>query len=596
VIVLHRLVSSLLVGMALVVLHTSAWAQPRGVEVNTEWVLEADGVEPGGLLRGAFKMDLPKGYHTNSNTPLEDYLIPSVLTMELPEGIALKELVYPEALEIIAGGSTTPLAVYEEKFAIGVVLEVAGTMAPGDYPVKTKFRYQACDDKSCYAPKNIRKEITISIVAPGTPITTNSDPVFAAIAWDTGTDASQTSPAETTSTETTTEAPTTAQASTEEIMALLEQFDVVAMDGGFLKPAKFIEFIDAAESGTVRKGLFEDRGPIAILFLIIIGGMVLNLTPCVLPMIPINLAIIGAGAQAGSKSRGFVLGAAYGSAMALVYGILGLVVILTAGSFGTINSTLWFNAGIAVLFVVLGLAMFDVIAIDFSKFQSKIDMAGKGKKGSVPLAFGMGGIAALLAGACVAPVVIQVIIFGSDQYAKGVTLALALPFFLGLGMALPWPFAGAGMSFLPKPGAWMVRVKQAMGVFILAFAGYYGYQAYEILDQHNVDQAKVAESVEALLEEGWTPNMAQGLEQALAEDKLVLVDMWATWCKNCLVMDQTTLKNEEVNARLEDYVKIKFQAEEPDESPAADVMAHFGGIGLPTYAILRPKPNASQNQ
>jgi len=580
--------------MALLFVHTSSWAQPRGVEVQSEWIFEANGVEPGGILRGAFKMDLPKGYHTNSNTPLEDYLIPSVLTMELPEGITLQELVYPEALEIVAGGSATPLAVYEEKFAIGVVLDVADTVAPGAYPVKTKFRYQACDDKSCYAPKKIRDEITITVVAPGTSVTTNSDAVFASIQWEAGTNAAPTDPEVTT--DDGIDTPATTQASTEEIMALLDKFDVVATDGGFLKSSRFIEFIDAAESGTVRKGMFEGRGPVAILFLIIIGGVVLNLTPCVLPMIPINLTIIGAGAQAGSRSRGFVLGAAYGSAMALVYGILGLVVILTAGSFGTINSTLWFNFGIAALFILLGLAMFDVIAIDFSKFQSKINMAGKGKKGSMPLAFGMGGVAALLAGACVAPVVIQVIVYSSDQYSKGVTMALALPFFLGFGMALPWPFAGAGMSFLPKPGAWMVRVKQAMGVFILAFAAYYGYLGYEILDQRNVDQAKVAESVEALLEEGWTPNMVQGLEQALAEDKLVLVDMWATWCKNCLVMDETTLKDESVTDRLSDYVKIKFQAEQLDESPAADVLDHFGGIGLPTYAILRPKSEAPTNQ
>ena len=55
--------------------------------------------------------------------------------------------------------------------------------------------------------------------------------------------------------------------------------------------------------------MFEGRGPLAILLIVLIGGLALNLTPCVLPMIPINLAIIGAGAQAGSRARGFLLGA-----------------------------------------------------------------------------------------------------------------------------------------------------------------------------------------------------------------------------------------------------------------------------------------------
>ena len=65
--------------------------------------------------------------------------------------------------------------------------------------------------------------------------------------------------------------------------------------------------------------------------------------------------------------------------------------------------------------------------------------------------------------------------------------------------------------------------------------------------------------------------------------------MWATWCKNCLTMDKTTFKNEDVIARLEDYVKVKFQAEDLEALPARDVLDHFEGIGLPNYAILRLK-------
>ena len=215
--------------------------------------------------------------------------------------------------------------------------------------------------------------------------------------------------------------------------------------------------------------MFEGRGPLMILLLVLVGGLALNLTPCVLPMIPINLAIIGAGAQAGSRGRGFMLGSAYGVAMALVYGAIGLVVILTAGTFGTINSSPWFNLGIAILFVVLGAG--DVRrAADRLLDQYAGNLGTSSSRGSFALAFSMGAVAALLAGACVAPVVIQVVLFSSNLYATGTKLALALPFCLGLGMAIPWPIAGAGLAALPKPGMWMVRVKQAFGVFILATA------------------------------------------------------------------------------------------------------------------------------
>ena len=70
-------------------------------------------------------------------------------------------------------------------------------------------------------------------------------------------------------------------------------------------------------------------------------------------------------------------------------------------------------------------------------------------------------------------------------------------------MAMPWPIAGAGIAALPKPGAWMVRVKQAFGVFILATALYYGYQAYTLFANRWVDPAAVTASVEEKLKAGW---------------------------------------------------------------------------------------------
>jgi thiol:disulfide interchange protein DsbD len=236
---------------------------------------------------------------------------------------------------------------------------------------------------------------------------------------------------------------------------------------------------------------------------------------------------------------------------------------------------------------VLGLAMFDLLFIDFSKYSTRF--AGSGSRGSVLLAFTMGAVAALLAGACVAPVVIQVVLFSSNLYATGTKIALALPFFLGIGMAIPWPIAGAGIAALPKPGMWMVRVKQAFGVFILATAAYYGYQSYSLFANRWVDPTAVAASVQEQLKAGWYSSLADGLAVAKRENKPVLIDVWATWCKNCLAMDRTTLASAEVKAALSGYVKIKYQAEDPDTQPAKDLLKRLSAPGLPAYAILKPK-------
>lgn len=541
-------------------------------------LLAADGVQPGTGARAAIHVRLPEGLHVNSNTPRDPSLIPVVLSIDPPAGVSVEEIVYPESTDLVQQGADQPLAVYEREFVIGVQLRIAADVQPGDIAVSARLRYQACDERVCYIPATASTGWTLKIVPAGETVAVRQADVFNGIPFGTGaappaSAALPSGPAE--------------GAKTPDPLPLIDQFTVLSSTGGYLGREDFLSFIQSAESGVPQKGWFEDRGLFAILFLVLVGGLALNLTPCVLPMIPINIAIIGAGAQAGSRRRGFLLGSAYGAAMAVVYGALGVIVILTAGTFGTINASPWFNVAIAGVFVILGLAMFDVITIDFSRWSTRFNVGGTGR-GTFLVAFGMGAVAALLAGACVAPVVIQVVLFSSSLYTAGTTTALALPFLLGVGMALPWPFAGAGMSAMPRPGAWMVRVKQAFGILILGTAVYYGYLAYTLFADRWVDASEVAASVEQKLKEGWHASLADGLAAAQLEQKPVLVDLWATWCKNCLVMDRTTLADPAVTAALEGFVRIKFQAEDPDDATVKEVMQRFGAIGLPTYVVLKP--------
>ncbi len=566
--------------LALVAISRPGQAQVRPLEAVMTPFVETSGVHAGSTVRVALTVALPEGLHVQSDQPRDPSLIATVLTIDPPPGVRISHLIFPQPTEFTLKGQSEPLAVFGHEFVAGAELEIASGTAAGDLVVPARLRYQACDDVACFRPVTAATSWTLHVV-PRTVKTAKISPdVFARLASGRSVAPTAVRPLPAPA------APAPPTAAGDSGVAKLDNFTVLATTGGFQNADEFLRFIHDAERGVVQKGWFEGRGPLAILVLILLGGLALNLTPCVLPMIPINLAIIGAGAQAGSRQRGFLLGSAYGAAMALVYGVLGLVVILTARTFGTINSSPWFNVGIAVLFVVLALAMFDVVNIDFSRFSS--GMRGPTRRGSFPVAFGMGAVAALLAGACVAPVVIQVVLFSSSLYAGGTRLALALPFVLGIGMALPWPLAGAGLSALPKPGAWMVRVKQAFGVLILGMAVYYGYLGYALFANLRVDAGAVSSSVEEKLAEGWTSSLAAGLDRAEREQKPVLIDFWATWCKKCLTMDKTTLKDAEVKAALANYVKIKFQAEDPDVEPAKSVMARFHAIGLPTYVLLRP--------
>jgi thiol:disulfide interchange protein len=557
---------------------TFAVAQLRGIKADVATDVESE-ARAGGRVRALLRVSVPEGYHLQSNAPRDPSLIPTTLTFSPVQGVEAVEVVFPPSTDFLLQGEPVPLAVFERQFIVGVEFAVAAGAPRGDIDVPARFRYQACDDKLCFAPVTTEVRWTLRVGDGGRAGAPSAE--YGQIAWGTGAPP----PVE--------EAPPsfsapTASTPASSAAATLDDFEIVASTGGYLPTAEFITFVRNAEQGVKEQGLFEGRGPLAILFLVLLGGLALNLTPCVLPMIPINLAIIGAGSKAGSRSRGFALGAAYGAAMAAVYGVLGVIVILTAGTFGTINSSPWFNVAIAVIFTALALAMFDVFTIDFTRFAPSLGTGG-GSRGSLALAFSMGAVAALLAGACVAPVVIQVVLFSSDLYSQGTVIALGLPFLLGIGMAIPWPIAGAGLTALPRPGAWMVRVKQAFGVIILATAGYYGYLGYTLFADRWVDAGEVTSSVEAMLKDGWHASLNEGLAEAQRDGKPVLVDMWATWCKNCLTMDKTTLADPEVKTTLDGYVKVKYQAEQPDEPPAREVMERFKAIGLPTYVILRPR-------
>jgi thiol:disulfide interchange protein DsbD len=307
----------------------------------------------------------------------------------------------------------------------------------------------------------------------------------------------------------------------------------------------------------------------------------------VLPMVPVTVAILGAGAQSGTRLRGFLLGSTYGLAMAVSYGALGIVVILTGAQFGVINSSPAFNILIAIVFAALALGMFDVIHIDFTRYRSGVRHDQR-RRGNFAAAFFMGIIAALLAGACVAPAVISTVLYSATLYTNGVGAALLLPFLLGLGMALPWPFAGAGLSFLPKPGAWMNKVRTAFGVFIMAMALYYGYGGVRAVIESRVPAVDFSRQTEP---DGipWVHSLEQGLERAAAENQPVLIDFWATWCKNCLAMDATTMRNARVKEKLGGFVPVKFQAENPREKSIKETLDHFGVVGLPSYILMRKR-------
>ena len=341
---------------------------------------------------------------------------------------------------------------------------------------------------------------------------------------------------------------------------------------------EFLAFLSPGTDGDGGNGGAFDSFTWLTLVLVIVGGLAMNLTPCVLPMIPVNLIVIGK-----SPARG----AAYGLGMALAYGALGVLAAVGGLAFGTIQSNPWFNAFVAVVFVALALALFGRYSIDLSRFRAGV-VKPDSSRASLAVPFMLGALSAVLAGACVAPILISVLVLTARLYAEGRVFALALPFALGLGMALPWPFLGAGMKVLPKPGAWMKSVNRAFAVLVLCFAGWYARLAWIGWTGSAASEGKsIPGAVEA------TPaTFAEAFAKASAGGKPVFVDCWATWCKNCFAMDRTTLADARVREALEGFAVIRLQA---DDMKGFRALAPFADVtGLPAYAVFDAEPQAGR--
>ncbi|MEY6431459.1 protein-disulfide reductase DsbD [Thioalkalicoccus limnaeus] len=373
-------------------------------------------------------------------------------------------------------------------------------------------------------------------------------------------------------------------------------------------------------------------------------GLLLSLTPCVFPMIPILSGIIAGQGPGITTRRAFVLSVVYVLAMALTYTVAGVLAGLFGANLQAAFQNVWVLATFAAIFVALALSMFGFYELQLpTRVQTRLtELSHRQRGGTLTGVAVMGLLSALIIGPCVAPPLAGALIF-IGQTGDAVLGGLAL-FALSLGMGAPLVAVGTSAGrILPRAGAWMESIKAVFGVLLLAVAVWLLERvlspsvAMALWGTLLICSAVYMGALHALPAEssGWArlwkglglvllvygvlmlvgaaaggrdtlqplrglissttgiPTQAQfraiktveDLDQALADARVagrpVMLDFYADWCVECRRMERTTFSDPEVIAELARFVLLKADITANDAEDQALLQGRFGLPGPP---------------
>lgn len=377
-------------------------------------------------------------------------------------------------------------------------------------------------------------------------------------------------------------------------------------------------------------------------------GLLLAFAPCSLPMLPILAGVVvGSGATA---RRGFVLAMAYVVSMALVYAALGVLAALLGANLQGLLMQPWLIASFAGLFILLSLPMFGFFELQLpARLRDRLENAGRFRKGgSLAGASVLGVLSGLLVGPCMtAPLAAALLYIAQSGNALHGGLVL---FALGLGIGAPLVLlVTVGNRFLPKPGAWMERIKVSFGFLFLiaalyvlrpllsdpAWVGLWGallvMLAIGLLQLgRELRKRQALSKAVASLAAIWGVTMLLGaaggahdplrplaiftggvatvqageagenpvgfsepavlykeLAAARAAGQWVLIDYYADWCVSCKVMEREVFGNAEVKAALKD-VRILRPDVTVTNSATRELLERYKVLGPPTLLWIGP--------
>lgn len=332
---------------------------------------------------------------------------------------------------------------------------------------------------------------------------------------------------------------------------------------------------------------FQDNSGWLVLPLFWFFGVLLSLTPCVLPMVPIlgGLLVRNRSARGPSVAFSYVLG------MSFAYSTAGIAAALLGSSLQGFLQQPAVLLTAALLLVVMAFSMFDFLHVQMPvSWNNRVNrwqqqLAG----GSLFRVFALGALSAWVISPCVTPPLVGALIYIADS--GDVVLGGSALAALGFGMGLPLLLLGFSAHWLPRGGPWMVYLKRALGVLLLLVAVLLVERTTAVLDR-GAESAVTPQTHTRLLFEpvdGWAH-----LERILAESNgLVMHKLYADWCSSCLEMERTTFRDKRVQLMLSGISpsthKVRLLVSDVTANTALDraLMKRFQLFGPPVLMFFR---------
>lgn len=353
---------------------------------------------------------------------------------------------------------------------------------------------------------------------------------------------------------------------------------------------------------TEGKGFFQisfsdayKRGAFFAFLFVFVFGFLTSFTPCIYPMIPITLAILGKEAHARTRTQSFLVSFTYVIGIAVTFSLLGVLAASTGALFGSFMSSPWVLGFICLVFFVMSLSMFGLFELQAPQFLRDGPLSHLHLHGYSG-AFISGLLAGVIASPCVGPVLVGVLTFVAQTQSLWLGFWLLFTYAVGMGLI----FLALGLStnmtkLLPKSGAWMNRIKIFFGILLLGASIY--YLDVLLVSTKTINQSFITRIFEArdsgkpgfkLDTMNWQPYSEDVLAQAKAAGRPVVIDFRADWCAACLEMEEKTFPDQGLQLLSGQFTMVKFDA--TNESPELEKLKkQFNIVGLPTIVFIDRK-------